>query len=379
MKKTSRPRLVLYSTVLVLVLIGVLLATVVHSWNLQTVDQTGADGSIAYDVSGYSHICYTGSDGLKYASWTGTTWTVQTVDSGGFGACLTLDFFKNPYISYYLGSDLKYANWNGTGWATQTVDHLDNNYQEGMKTSITLGLAGTPQISYNNANQTFSLKYASFNGNTWNTMTVDQSGSDSSIAVDSTGNTHISYVNGDGLKYASLTGSAWSTVTVDKASTQHFASPSIAMDSEGYPHVAYGSGGSLKYASWTGSEWSIETVDSQSQNITGVSFALDSNGNPRISYCVGDKLKCASWNFFWSLQTVDTQSGNVCSLALDSDGCAFISYNQGGLKYAEYLPLFSEYVTAVTLILGVIVVSFAVLRFRKKRAEKPKKQIVQQQ
>ena len=67
---------------------------------------------------------------------------------------------------------------------------------------------------------------------------------------------------------------------------------SLALDSSGNPHISYyqsGDGwGSLEYASWDGSTWNIETVDSSGDVGQDHSLALDSSGNPHISYYDAD-------------------------------------------------------------------------------------------
>jgi hypothetical protein len=88
----------------------------------------------------------------------------------------------------------------------------------------------------------FALKYASFNGSTWNIETVDTSGGDTSIALDKDGNPHISYCKYSGpsvnLKYAVFNGLTWDIETVDNTGSVGLET-SIALDISGNPHISY--------------------------------------------------------------------------------------------------------------------------------------------
>ena len=69
---------------------------------------------------------------------------------------------------------------------------------------------------------------------------------------------------------------------------------SLALDSSNNPHLSYEGSGGLKYASWTGTGWSIQTVDMG--QISYTSLALDSSDNLHISYQEDEALKYASGN-----------------------------------------------------------------------------------
>ena len=61
---------------------------------------------------------------------------------------------------------------------------------------------------------------------------------------------------------------------------------SLALDSSGNPHISYfdETNGHLKYAAKTGTVWTNETVDTAVNVGEYSSLALDSSGIPRISY-----------------------------------------------------------------------------------------------
>jgi hypothetical protein len=121
----------------------------------------------------------------------------------------------------------------------------------------------------------------------WVSQTVDSAGYawDASLALDGSGNPHISYFSDQDLKYAAWTGSAWMTQTVDSVGDVGLYA-SLALDGSGNPHISYYdlSNGDLKYAVWTGSAWMIQTVDSTGDVGLYTSLALDGSGAPHISY-----------------------------------------------------------------------------------------------
>jgi hypothetical protein len=364
-------------------------------WKIQVVDSIGNAGtffssapSLAFDSTSNPHISYSYSDDenadLKYASWTGSAWSIQTVDSqgnvGGYTS-LKLDSFDKPHICYLEMApnfDLKYASWTGSQWEIQTVD---SEGYVGFFCSLSLDFNGNPRISYcdttyiNSSNVV--LKFASWTGSSWNIQNVDAAGDVGrfdSLALDSSGNAHISYYDGMNgyLKYASQDGSAWKIQVVDfEGDTGNVGvSTSLALDSDGLPHISYIDEGDsdLKYAWHNGSSWSVQVVNSEDENCRTPSLALSPEGYPRISYysSMFADLKYAAVNAtsfptpltppsssvppthlpqISGIQVVDSSTADVgmfTSLALDSHNNPNIAYfnlfrpENTSVKYAQW-------------------------------------------
>jgi hypothetical protein len=354
-----------------------------YQWYIENVDPTGgdvsADSSIAVDSSGNPRISYYDSTNydLKYARWTGSVWSIQTVDSVGVvgaDSSIAVDSSGRPHISYwdYTNKDLKYAWYgkvcsHGNGvvyctlafWWRYTVDSVGD---VGEFSSIALDSSNNPHISYYDRTNK-DLKYAKWTGSAWNIQTVhataDPTGDTGlypSLALDSSGNPHISYqlnreniaVQTQNLNYARWTGSAWDIQTVDQPGYTGFY-PSLALDSSGNPHISYfNSSGDIEYARWTGSTWSIQhSVDSARIWPFISTLFLDSSDNPHICYKTGNSLNYAQWTgTTWAIETVDSivsspGYGSDLSLALDSSDNPHISYYSYG-RGIMYATRFTE-------------------------------------
>jgi PKD repeat protein len=301
--------------------------------------------SLAIGYDGKVHLAYGGEE-LYYALWDGHTWQEQEVESGGVGAyCfLALDSTGKPAISYYdaTNGNLKYAHWNGTSWDIQTVDSAGN---VGRYTSLAFDSSGKPAISYHDVTND-NLKYARWNGTSWVKETVDSVGdvgTYTSLAFNtSTGNPAISYYDATKgeLKYAEEC-PTWKIETVDSAGDVG-SYTSLAFDSLGYPAISYhgATNGALKYAK-KGVSWVTETVDSAGWVGWHTSLALDSSGKPAISYydASNGDLKYAQWNgTSWDIETVDSNGdvGTYTSLAFDVSGNPGISYYDATNDYVKY-------------------------------------------
>ena len=264
-----------------------------------------------------------------FAGISSAAWTTTTVDSAGdVGVCtsIALDGAGKAYISYFdlTNSDLKYATNASGSWVTTTVDTIVEGLlgTEFPATSIALDAAGKAHISYYQweYGEHFYYTYLMYTTNAsgaWVSMSVDEVGHGSqytSIAVDTSGNAHISYfesVNGD-LKYVTNASGSWVTTTVDSAGDVG-AYNSIALDTAGKAYISYYdlTNFSLKYATNASGNWVTTTVDSAGDVGRWTSIALDTAGKAYISYfdLMNSDLKYAT-----------NASGSWVTTTVDSDG-----------------------------------------------------------
>jgi hypothetical protein len=331
------------------------------SWQVSavdTLDQMGPYTSLALDTQGRPRISYTSYyDGvLNYAQYTGSSWRISEVTTqASWESSLALDTADRPHISYYGGNgDLWYASYNGTSWQTEFVDH------EGWTatlSSLALDSADQPHVTYfvfSNDTDEGEIRYARHDGTAWQIEGVERTvrvGMGNSLAVDTAGRPHISYLDtsdedNDALKYAWFDGTAWQTGVVERE-LGPVQGTSLALDALDRPHISYPdvSHSSLMYASYDGTAWQTETVDSAVVVSVGPSLALDTAGRPHIGYynSADQTMRYARYDgTAWQVEVLasglESAVGNT-SLALDATGRPHISFFDSGnalLKYAWY-------------------------------------------
>ncbi len=286
----------------------------------QTVDRelVRDSAAIALDSAGQPHVAYwerpdrfniNATGAVNYAFMEGDEWIIQPIDDqaflGNFDS-LAGDGNNNLHLSYSFSgeagaSGLKYGFFDGSSWALQIVD---TNGVRFSHTAIGIDSMNRPHISYCeglgpldveapptsvNPDGPAELRYAAWDGASWQTETVDSGGINcqfTSIALDSTDNPHISYYNPDSseLKYATKSSGSWNVQSVDNSGIVGLHS-SLALDSSGRPHISHydSRNHDLRYARWNGSAWETQVVaDGGDGELT--SIAIDADDNPRILF-----------------------------------------------------------------------------------------------
>ena len=290
-----------------------------YGWSKQVASTQGSSLlSVQLTQSGSPVVAYYDpiANNLVYAYLSGGVWYYSTVDDtygSGMYPSLALDSADRPYISYYDGVNgaLKFAYWNGTAWLIQDVEL--SSADVGQYNSLVLSknsgncyaLLPTgicPMISYYDfTNQHLKFAFLSVIG-AWATQVADGNtlGNDNadnplphsnSIALDYSGNLHISYYDQANGYLRQVVGtrdaSAWiwsASQVVDTGNVGQYNS--IAINAANTVYVSYYdvTNSRLKLATQTSGIWSLEVVDGAPGAGAGTSVALFTNGQPGIAY-----------------------------------------------------------------------------------------------
>jgi len=278
-----------------------------HSWKNQTGWQTeliwgssyaGTEGSdIVIDSSDLCHVSFARSGILYYSFQTSSpdVWNTEVVTPMVYGTwtSLGLDSSGYPNISTYANDELLFVEWSGSSWTSETVSSVGD---EGDCNSLVIDQSGKPHIAFCAYSPTGAVRYSYRDEyGVWQTMTVDDTMGNypqgTSLAMDDQGYPHISYNTSSEIRYASWNGSSWDIETVDAIDTglQEFDT-SLALDQFGFPHIAHclSTGDSLMYSVNQGAGWITEAVYPLEFDMGGdPDLVLDEFGRPHIAFYSG--------------------------------------------------------------------------------------------
>jgi hypothetical protein len=275
------------------------------------------------------------SNTLKYArrAANGVWGATVTVDAGQFAGqflSLELDSSGLPGIAYYdaRNADLKYAHFNGSTWDVMTVD---STHTTGYYPSLRFDNLDRPNISYY-AKTPGDLRFAAYYSGQWNLSTIDSSGDVgrySSLALNpSTGRWAMAYEDtshGD-FKYAEMGKNAWNVSFADRTTNIGGGYISLAFNPRtSRPAFSYydAYNGNLKFANFNGSTWVTQTVASRGTVGLYSSLTINASGVADILYDnKSSDSVCRA-----------TQSGSIFNLTqITTDGGRWISRAATGAK-----------------------------------------------
>ena len=258
-----------------------------------------------------------------------------------------IDAWGVMHVAYYdeASTELRYLTRNTAGQWSQpiTIDGVGTDV--GSHLSLALDLTGKPAIAYFDATYA-DLKYADFNGSTWETRRLDRpkaTGQFPSLAFDRQNQAMIAYhlKSGANLRFVQFNRAAggWERSTLDSAgNVGRFPSLAYTENSDGTDifAVAYAddTNGNLKYTRFSsapvnaGGGWLTAVVDDL-QGVANIDLSLET-GQAHIAYrdTFNGDVRFAYRNTDWFTELVaDVGSvGLSISLFYDTSGNPAIAY-----------------------------------------------------
>jgi len=209
-------------------------------------------------------------------------------------------------------------------------------------TSIAVDRSGNVHIGYVSYIDygASALMYVSNSSGAWVSSAVDSGRTTrqhASVAIDSADKVHISYVSGQHLMYMTNASGSWVTEIADSNGGWK---PRITVDSSGKAHVVFTSsndphGSVLNYATNASGSWASEIVDNSA---ISPSIAVDSADKVHISYTTAIDYGWLFLDFYlkyatnasgsWLSEIVDSEAGADTSIAVDSADKVHIAYSE---------------------------------------------------
>jgi len=272
----------------------------------------------------------------------------SSADVGDF-VSMSLDSAGRPGLAYFDGAnaDLKYAHFNGSSWDVQTVD---SHFTTGYYPSIKYDAAGRPVIAYY-YKTSGDLRLAAYNGSSWNITTIDAKGDVGrypSLALNpATGRWAVAYehTGAGSFKFAQMVkGGGWSIATVDSPGAGG-GFISLAFNKFNQPAFSYydAKNADLKFAQYNGRRWNTSIIAAKnSQGLyTNLFFDPGNSGLPVIYYFnkTNDTLMDARSNgTSWQYEVLATGGGRHNHVTQDTDAFehfVWLDDSSGDLNVAD--------------------------------------------
>jgi plastocyanin len=208
----------------------------------------GVVTSLAVDQDGHAHVVWGSPSGLFYSTNApGAFAAPEKVAASGVGADIALDGSGAPMVSYYLGAAVKVATLVSGSWTVEDVAQPAGVPRPPARTTgLAIGKDGTAFVAYGDQGSTFVARRT---GGAWSSQQVPGDGGFAvSLAVDSTGDPQVAYVDASGGVHEAHAGAggAWEASDLGSAGSPPSGSEanpywgtSVAADDQGVHYVAW--------------------------------------------------------------------------------------------------------------------------------------------
>ncbi len=318
-----------------------------------------------------AYAAYNGSSRNIYVKrWNGTSWvqlgTSVNINPGqdAYYHSLALNSFGNPVVSWSESDgnsfNIYVKRWNGSSWV-QLGSSLDvNTNQHAYVSSLALDSFGNPVVSWEEEGFGHNIYVKHWNGSSWVQLGTALDvitylpASSPSLALDSSGNPVVSWVEGYGgsnsnnIYVKRWNGSSWVQLggILDVHTNQFAYDPSLALDNFGNPVVSWeeydGTSNNVYVKRWNGSSW-VQLGSSLDVNTNQPAYtpslALNSSGNPVVSWYESDGT---SWNVYVK-QWNGSSWVNVGTVTLDNNRANSASFPSLSLVNGNLMVGWNEF------------------------------------
>jgi len=321
------------------------------SWITETIDISNLSSRMSqprYDSNGTLHFLIIDQDqNLKFLTRYESSFSFEIVDEGCEGFFWEFDKNDQPHITYLKQNEtdemVMYAFRTNGEWSSEYVCPLD--YREAFS-SMTLDRLGRPHIVITNGHWC-ELKYGIRKDSGWD-IEIVYKGSDytnhrtgrySDITIDNDLTPHIVFSEflgeyGAGtIYYATYEDSDWVLkIIVSDSETNN---PSIALDSNGNPHFSYvNTEYQIEYVKYENDTFKKEVVFKDVDIKYRSRIEIDSKDRPRILFCCYEMdeagLFLSEWDGeAWETEKVYSKSCPGITLFIDLDDESHIIGSRG--------------------------------------------------
>lgn len=263
-----------------------------------------AHAGLALSAADTVHVSYFTSS-LRHAVLTGGAWTAETAATDGWcTASLALDAGDHAHIAYFASSPsprLRHTTNASGAWVGTDIAAADAGCSAGATVSLAIDGTGAAHVAFAGPAPAYGLQYATNRGGSWTSSVLEDGYVPSvAIAVDGNDKVHLAYsTNAGELKYASDVTGAWTSEVLENAGGPNHVS--LALDSAGRAHISYMDGrygGELHYLTNASGTWRMAAVDQADYDygggLTDTAIAVDRQGNAHIAYYRGTELRYAT-------------------------------------------------------------------------------------